>query len=135
MLVNTIFTLAFCSGLASSQYLKSTYESSSSYYDRYLLDSPYNLCRDPLMRQSAVSATSEASQRTANMAFLWGGSAWTGTYKSLLMLFVIIISTFCILCNNHEKYGSLLMGTSQFENIRIFLLLRFFVKSILENLI
>jgi len=83
MLANTIFTLALCSGLASSQYLKSTYESSSSYYDRYLLDSPYNLCRDPLMRQSAVDATSEASQRTAKMAFLWGGSAWTGMYKSL----------------------------------------------------
>ena len=40
------------------------------------------------MRQSAVDATSEASQRTAKMAFLWGGSAWTGTYKSLRMLYV-----------------------------------------------
>ena len=34
-----------------------------NYYDRYLLDSPYNLCRDPLMRKGELSATSSAQQR------------------------------------------------------------------------
>ena len=29
------------------------------------------------MRQSEVKGTSEASQRSAKMAVLWGGSAWT----------------------------------------------------------
>jgi len=60
----------------SSQYSQ-TYQSSDSYYERYLLDSPYNLCRDPLMRRSKVTGTSEASQRGAQYAILWGGSAWT----------------------------------------------------------
>ena len=36
---------------------------SDNYYDRYLLDSPYNLCRDPLMRKGEVSAPSSAQQR------------------------------------------------------------------------
>ena len=44
---------------------------------RYLLDSPYNLCRDPLFRASNVSATSEAAYRKANDARLWSGSSWT----------------------------------------------------------
>jgi hypothetical protein len=61
---------------AASQFSQ-TYQSSDSYYERYLLDSPYNLCRDPLMRRSKVTGTSEASQRGANYAILWGGSAWT----------------------------------------------------------
>ena len=34
-----------------------------NYYDRYLLDSPYNLCRDPLMRKGELTATSSAQQR------------------------------------------------------------------------
>ena len=47
--------LLFFGKLATCQYLKSEYKSSATYYDRYLLDSPYNLCRAPLMRQSVVS--------------------------------------------------------------------------------
>ena len=57
--------------------LQNTYDSSRSYYDRYLLDSPYNLCRDPLMQTANLTATTEASQRTSASARLWGGSAWT----------------------------------------------------------
>ena len=48
--------LLFFGKLATCQYLKSEYKSSATYYDRYLLDSPYNLCRAPLMRQSVVSS-------------------------------------------------------------------------------
>jgi len=58
-------------------YLSNTYEDSNTYHERLLLDSPYNLCRDPLLYRSNVSATTEASQRTADNAQLWGGSAWT----------------------------------------------------------
>ena len=84
LLAKTILlVLTLLAPLASSQYLKSSYESQSSYIERYRLDSPYNLCRDPLMRRSNVSATSEASQRTALMATLWGGSAWTGNFLGL----------------------------------------------------
>ena len=36
---------------------------SETYYDRYLLDSPYNLCIDPLMRKGQLDATSSAHQR------------------------------------------------------------------------
>lgn len=46
-------------------------------YNRYLLDSPYNLCRDPLVRRSNVSSTSEMNGRTAAQALLWSGSSWT----------------------------------------------------------
>jgi len=61
---------------AASQY-SHTYQNKDTYHERYLLDSPYNLCRDPLIRRSKVSATSEANQRGAIYAILWGGSAWT----------------------------------------------------------
>ncbi len=54
-----------------------TYQNSDSYYERYMLDSPYNLCRDPLMRRSRVTGTSEAHLRGADLAILWGGSGWT----------------------------------------------------------
>ena len=84
------------SNLASSQYLKSSYESQSFYIERYRLDSPYNLCRDPLMRRSNVSATSEASQRTALMATLWGGSAWTGNIFMIFMFLFIYNSHFLL---------------------------------------
>ena len=44
---------------------------------RYLLDSPYNLCRDPLFAKSNVSATSAAAYRKAVDGRLWSGSSWT----------------------------------------------------------
>ena len=69
--------------------LRTTYESSSNYYERYLLDSPYNLCRDPLIRGANVTATSEATQRTALMSRLWGGSAWTADNSDLSQALVI----------------------------------------------
>ena len=74
-------------------YLKSTYENSATYYDRYLLDSPYNLCRDPLMRQSVVTATSEASQRSAKMSVLWGGSAWTAENSDFSQALLLDLGT------------------------------------------
>jgi hypothetical protein len=54
--------LLFFGKIATCQYLKSEYKSSATYYDRYLLDSPYNLCRAPLMRQSVVSSLNVLSQ-------------------------------------------------------------------------
>ena len=60
----------------NSQYSQ-TYRNSETYNERFALDSPYYLCRDPLMRRSKVTGTSEARQRGANYAILWGGSAWT----------------------------------------------------------
>ena len=89
VLLVTVLSCLFDKLTCQGQFLKSTYENSASYYDRYLLDSPYNLCRDPLMRQSVVSATSEASQRSAKMSVLWGGSAWTAEnsdFSQALML-------------------------------------------------
>ena len=57
----TAATLLFpASSLVEGQ-LQSTYDSSNTYYDRYLLDSPYNLCRDPLMARANITATTEAS--------------------------------------------------------------------------
>ncbi len=76
-----------------SQFLQNTYESSANYYDRYLLDSPYNLCRDPLMRQSNVMATSEASQRSAKEAYLWGGSAWTAENSDFDQALIVDLGT------------------------------------------
>jgi hypothetical protein len=76
LLLCVIVVLVFSPKTVNSQYSQ-TYQSSDTYYERYLLDSPYNLCRDPLMRRSKVTGTSEASQRGANYAILWGGSAWT----------------------------------------------------------
>jgi hypothetical protein len=72
----SVLFLSLSPAQVNSQYSQ-TYRSSDTYFERYLLDSPYNLCRDPLMRRSKVTGTSEASQRGANYAILWGGSAWT----------------------------------------------------------
>ena len=85
----TLFVITFMASAASSEYLQSRYEDSNSYYDRYLLDSPYNLCRDPLMQRANVSATSSASQRSSEMARLWGGSAWTAENSDFQQALVI----------------------------------------------
>jgi hypothetical protein len=61
---------------SASQYSQ-TYLNKDTYHERYLLDSPYNLCRESLMKRSRITATSSASQRGSNQAILWGGSAWT----------------------------------------------------------
>jgi len=45
--------------------------------DRYLSDSPYNLCRQPLYHRSNVTASSEWHGRTAADAWLHSGSAWS----------------------------------------------------------
>ena len=87
--------------LGSCQYLKSTYENSATYYDRYLLDSPYNLCRDPLMRQSEVTGTSEASQRSAKMAYLWGGSAWTAETSDFDQALLVDLGTIKNITGRH----------------------------------
>ncbi len=71
------------------EFLQSTYENSRTYYDRYLLDSPYNLCRDPLLQHSNISATTEASQRTSVNARLWGGSAWTAENSDFAQALII----------------------------------------------
>ena len=71
-----IFTFLSLHKSVQSQF-QQTYKSKDTYHERYLLDSPYNLCRDPLIRRSKVTATSEANQRGAIYAVLWGGSAWT----------------------------------------------------------
>ena len=61
--------LLFFGKLATCQYLKSEYKSSATYYDRYLLDSPYNLCRAPLMRQSVVSSLDVISRIFSKQVF------------------------------------------------------------------
>ena len=73
------FVLAFFLPLVASEYLlKNIYRDSDSYEQRYLLDSPYNLCREPLVAKANLSATSEMLHRgTAAHAGLWGGAAWT----------------------------------------------------------
>jgi len=76
MMEKLLLVLLLSIRLSSSQYSQ-TYQSSDSYYERYQLDSPYNLCRDPLMRRSKVTGTSEAHLRGADLAILWGGSGWT----------------------------------------------------------
>ena len=67
--------LLFFGKLATCQYLKSEYKSSATYYDRYLLDSPYNLCRAPLMRQSVVSFSwfdlTNFSKQVFKFKFTW----------------------------------------------------------------
>jgi hypothetical protein len=83
LLLVTIISFANC------QYLQSTYDSSNTYYDRYLLDSPYNLCRDPLMARANISATTEASQRTSEYSRLWGGSAWTADNSDFQQALII----------------------------------------------
>ena len=88
-----ILMLAYWVGLASCQYLTNTYQSSSSYIDRYRLDSPYNLCNSPLMKQSVVTATSEANQRTAQLAVLWGGSAWTAENSDFEQALLVDLGT------------------------------------------
>jgi len=45
--------------------------------DRYWIDNPYNLCRQPLYQRSNVSASSELTGRTAQDARLHSGSAWS----------------------------------------------------------
>ena len=72
-----------------NEFLQSRYSDSSSYYDRYLLDSPYNLCRDPLMHRAEVTATSEASQRTSVDSKLWGGSAWVAENSDFQQALII----------------------------------------------
>ncbi len=69
-------------------YLQDTYQDRGTYRDRFMLDSPYNLCRDPLMQTSNVTATSEASQRSSNEARLWGGSAWTAEYSDFQQVII-----------------------------------------------
>ncbi len=70
-------------------YLQDTYQDRGTYRDRFMLDSPYNLCRDPLMQTSNVTATSEASQRSSNEARLWGGSAWTAEYSDFQQVIIL----------------------------------------------
>ena len=69
----------FLSSVAAQEYLlKNVYRDSDSYEERYLLDSPYNLCREPLVARANLSATSEMLNRgTADHAGLWSGAAWT----------------------------------------------------------
>ena len=71
--------LAIFLPLAAAEYLlKNVYRDPDSYEERYLLDSPYNLCREPLVARANLSATSEMLHRgTAEHAGLWGGAAWT----------------------------------------------------------
>ena len=72
----------------NGQYV-STYDDSNSYYERYLLDSPYNLCRDPLVARSNISATSEASQRSSEHARLWSGTSWTAENSDFQQALII----------------------------------------------
>ena len=93
MKITVAISLLFFRNFASCQYLKSTYDNKDTYYDRYLLDSPYNLCRAPLIRQSVVTATSEASQRSAQKALLWGGSAWTAENSDFEQALLVDLGT------------------------------------------
>jgi len=54
-----------------------TFKSSIAYKERYLAESSYNSCKDPLVKSSKVSATSEVANRGASNAVLWGDSVWT----------------------------------------------------------
>lgn len=92
-IISVAFLALMTSHKSKGQYLKSTYDSSATYYERYLLDSPYNLCRDPLMRQSELTATSEASQRGAKLAYLWGGSAWTAETSDFDQALIVDLGT------------------------------------------
>ncbi len=83
------FWVLLSASVVRCQYLQSTYDSSNTYYDRYLLDSPYNLCRDPLMARANITATSEASQRTSEYSRLWGGSAWTAEHSDFQQALLI----------------------------------------------
>ena len=74
---------------SAEELLRNTYRSSDNYYDRYLLDSPYNLCRDPLMRKGHLSSTSSAHQRGPDEAYLWGGSAWTAENSDFQQALII----------------------------------------------
>ena len=77
MLPTTLLLLSVLAPSPVTSQYSQTYRNSETYNERFALDSPYYLCRDPLMRRSKVTGTSEASQRGANYAILWGGSAWT----------------------------------------------------------
>ena len=62
----------------TAEYLQqSSYKDLKTYNDRFLLDSPHNKCREPLVKNSVITATSEVSQRRSKDAILWGGSSWT----------------------------------------------------------
>jgi hypothetical protein len=76
-----VLLLLTATAAATTEYLQNTYRDSESYAKRYLLDSPYNLCREPLMKTAGnVSATSVSRRQSGSSALhssLWGGSAWT----------------------------------------------------------
>ena len=78
-MVLAVFLSSVASPASAAEYLlKNIYRDSDSYEQRYLLDSPYNLCREPLVAKANLSATSEMLSRgTAEHAGLWGGAAWT----------------------------------------------------------
>ncbi len=81
---------------ASAEYLKSTYRNSESYQERYLTDSPYNLCREPLVATAAnVTATTESlmHQGSAAHATLWGGSAWTSERSDYSQALIVDLGT------------------------------------------
>jgi len=70
-----ISTTLFILGFPSITYSQGNQRSNS--LERYLLDSPYNLCRQPLFIRSNVTASSFWHDRTPNDGWLNSGSAWT----------------------------------------------------------
>ena len=65
----SISSIFFLISISSAEIVRDEYYSQNEYYDQHRQDSPYNLCRNPLLRISNVSATSEASQRYENVIF------------------------------------------------------------------
>ena len=71
-----LLTLTCLISSSLSQY-KKTYQNSVAYRERFNLDSTYYLCRDTLIKQSSLTATSETIYKGASYGVLWGESAWT----------------------------------------------------------
>merc|ERR1719273_1167049 len=70
------------SRLGLAQYRRGNNQKSQS-LERYLLDSPYNLCRQPLFARANVSATSWWHDRTPQDGWLNSGTAWSAKDSDL----------------------------------------------------
>ena len=75
----TILITTLKSASAAQHY--QTFKSSVSYKDRYLTDTNYLSCKEPLVKSSKLTSTSHQESREAENAFLWSNSAWTSEHS------------------------------------------------------